>query len=98
VRLPKLTASNSTFTTFFTIYGVQKFCEKVNKEIGTRWVLTDISNDDEWYICTLRQQGDGLTESVVNALNEEIWNNVYDDSVYKRLYIKSIVWRAFVGS
>lgn len=101
VCLPRLNAATAlNHSTYFSIYGVQIFCQKVNKESQNRenWFLANVQNVDDSYLCTISKgttQGttQGVSQSVVYALNEEIANNVYDKDVYKTILIKSIIYK-----
>lgn len=102
VRIPRLNAATAfDHGTYFSIYGVQTFCQKVNKESNNRenWVLRNVQSDDDSYICTISKGGsDEVPKSVVDALNEEIAKNVYDKEVYKTMLIKSIMYKNRVES
>jgi hypothetical protein len=95
VRLPKLNASTGFDQgVYFSIYGVQKFCQKLNKgKPNTQsWGLSNVQDDNECYVCQIeRGVSANVPESVVHVLNEEITRNVYDENVYKTLLIKSMI-------
>ena len=91
--IPKLKNKNSQHHAFFSIYGIQKFCEKVNKEtVRTNWSLVEVKSEDDSYKCTFKNDQNfraSIPKSVVDALNEEIMCSVYDENVYKKILIKS---------
>ena len=98
VKLPKLNAISGVY---FSIYGVQKFCQKVNKQQCNRgdWGLSNVEQDDEYYTCEIRRDmsiTENVPSSVVDALNEEIESNVYDETFYKTLLVKSVIYKNHV--
>lgn len=99
---PKLSKRTLCDRWYFSINSIDQFLKKHNKERFTNMCICNVQLTDTDITITVTNVAHAhkniLHASLVDALNEEIHNNVYDESMYSRIFVKSILARFLVSN
>lgn len=83
---------NALFNTWYlSIYSIELLLNKFNKEHGTSLFISHVENDTRVLLTIDNLWAYERSESVVNALNDEIADNVYDEDIHEQMFVKSVM-------
>lgn len=98
LRFPKFSKETLCNRWYFSINSIDQFLRNINRERSTNWGICNTQITETEMTITMTTVDENtcaipIPKSLVDAYNDEIHKNVYDESMYRRILFKSVLAR-----